>query len=509
MTAWRAWQQTAREAYHLAEATDFLCEATPGAGKTRFALGIMRDWLTTQTVRRLVVVCPTAHLRRQWAEAAARQGLALDPDPRPSDGREGPDFQGAIYTYQQLAVAPDRYAALTQHIPTGVVFDEIHHAGDGLTWGEALRRACAPARRRLALSGTPFRSDEHRIPFVRYGPDGLSLPDFRYGYEAALRDGVCRPLSFPTYGGVVSWVRDQGPIRIASFRDALTGQRRRDRLRAAVLSTEWLDGVLAAAHRRLAAVRSSDPTAGGLVVASDQAHARAIAAQLTTLAGEPPALAISDDPEASCTLRAFAVATTPWLVAVNMVSEGVDLPRLRLGVYATTVTTELYFRQVAGRLVRRRPADDPDTCAWLYLPSDPILLGYARDLDAARRRVAQELAASTPVQMGRTASRSRTAFTPLGGLAWSQDTVIPAGVTGGLAMTLPTSAAPLFEQRDRLRARHHRLVGAVARRWGLPHRLIHVELTQRTGGRLEEAGLDQLARRLALLDQWLREGIRP
>ncbi len=506
MTAWRAWQQTAREAYHLAETSDFLCEATPGAGKTRFALGIMRDWLTTQTVRRLVVVCPTAHLRRQWAEAAARQGLALDPDPRPGDGREGPDFQGAIYTYQQLAVAPDRYAALTQHIPTGVVFDEIHHAGDGLTWGEALRRACDSARRRLALSGTPFRSDEHRIPFVRYSPDGLSLPDVRYDYAAALRDGVCRPLYCPAYGGVVSWQRAHGVIRTVSFQDALAASARRDRLRAAVLSLDWLDGVLAAAHRRLLSVRAHDPTAGGLVVAGSQEHARTIAARLAALAGAPPTLAISDDPAASRALRAFAAADTAWLVAVNMVSEGVDLPRLRVGVYATTITTELYFRQVAGRLVRRRPEDGPDTCAWLYLPSDPILLTYARDLDAARRRVAQELAAATPVPMGHATARSRASFTPLGGLAWSQETVVPAGVTGGPALTLPTSAPPVFEQRDRLRARHHRLVGAVARRWGLPHRLVHTELTRRTGSRLEEAALEQLAQRLALLDQWLKTG---
>ncbi len=503
----RTWQRAAREAYHLSGAPDWLLEATPGAGKTRVALLIARDWLASGAARRIAVVCPTAHLRRQWADAAAALGLALDPAPRP-DGREGPDFHGAIYTYHQLAVEPLRYAALAHASPTGIIFDEIHHAGDGLAWGDAVRRACEPASRRLALSGTPFRSDDARIPFVRYGPDGVSLPDFRYGYEAALRDGVCRPLVFPAYGGVVSWSRAGGPIRTAGFRDTVSGQAARDRLRAAVLSDEWLSTVLAAAHRTLGDARAADPTAGGLVVASSQEHARRIAASLAALTGEPAALAVSDDPEASAAIRRFRESTQCWLVAVNMVSEGVDVPRLRVGVYATTVTTALYFRQVAGRLVRRRPHEDDRTAAWLYLPSDPTLVAYARALEAAQRRAT----AQTPEGLARTGTdrgpRSSSAFTPLGGLAWSQAVITPAGMPGGAAQAGPPAPVPLFEQRDRLRTRHHRLVGLVARRHGLAHRFIHAELTRRTGCRVEEASLEQLEARLALLEAWLDNGLR-
>jgi superfamily II DNA or RNA helicase len=502
----RTWQRDAREAYHLSGAPDWLLEATPGAGKTRVALLIARDWLAGGLVRRIAVVCPTAHLRRQWADAAAALGLALDPDPRP-DGREGPDFHGAISTYQQVAIDPTRHAALAQACATGLICDEIHHAGDGLAWGEALRQAYTPAVRRLALSGTPFRSDDARIPFVRYGPDGSSLPDFRYGYEAALRDGVCRPLVCPAYGGVVSWQRDAGPIRTVGFREAVRGQAARDRLRAAVLSDEWLATVLAAAHRTLSEARGADPTAGGLVVASSQAHARRIAASLAALTGEPPALAVSDDPEASATIRRFRASTQPWLVAVNMVSEGVDVPRLRVGVYATTVTTALYFRQVAGRLVRRRPHEDARTHAWLYLPSDPTLLAYARALDAARSRAMAPRSDEIARSSSERGPRSATAFTPLGGLAWSQAVITPAGVPGGLAPGASPVPPPLFERRDRLRTRHHRLVGLVARRHGLAHRFIHAELTRRFGGRVEDAGVEQLEARLAVLAEWLDGGL--
>jgi superfamily II DNA or RNA helicase len=508
---WRDWQRAARAQYHHAAARDFLCEATPGAGKTPWAVSICRDWLASGLVTRVVVVCPTAHLRRQWAVAAARLGLALDPDPA-ADGRAGPDFHGAVLTYQQVALAPHRYAALTQAAPTGVVFDELHHAGDHSTWGEALRLAFTPAVRRLALSGTPFRSDGARIPFVRYRADGLSDPDFRYDYATALRDGVCRPLYFPAYGGVVSWRRAADAIQTATFADPATGRRQRDRLKAAVLSLDWLSTVLDAAHRRLLDARRTDPTAGGLVVASSQAHARALAARLAALTGDPPALAISDDPAASDTLRRFADAATPWLVAVNMVSEGVDLPRLRVGVYATTITTALYFRQVAGRLVRRRPTDPATLPAWLYLPSDPVLLRYARSMQTARRAAlatsSDPATQSAPVPAS--VNRSPSAFQVLGGVAWTQTMIAPTVTPVGGPGPLPAPAPPPpFAVRDRLRARHHRLVGAVARRWGLAHRVIHRELADRTGGPLAAASFDQLRARLALLETWLSHGFSP
>ncbi len=502
----RPWQRRARAAYHEQAAPDWLCEATPGAGKTALALAIARDWLAGRAVTRVVVVCPTAHLRRQWAHAAVQAGLALDP--HTSNGHTSPDFQGVVLTYQQVAADPRPYALLVQDRPTGVVFDELHHAGDGLAWGEALACAFGAAARRLALSGTPFRSDAARIPFVRYGPDGLSCPDFRYGYEDAVRDGVCRPLYFPAYGGVVSWRRGEGPVRTASFQDPLGAARQRDRLRAAVLSTDWLATVLAAAHERLLHVRETDPDAGGLIIASAQDHARTVARLVASLTGTQPAVAISDEPAASLALEHFGRGTMPWLVAVNMVSEGVDLPRLRVGVYATTVATALYFRQVAGRLVRRRPAEAPYTPAWLYLPCDPTLTAHARALQQARRHALTPDSPAADVPALAPEARAGTAagrFTPLSGLAWTHDIITPAGLPGGLAAAAP-AAQPAFEARAQLRTRHHRLVGAVARRWGLAHRLIHAELTRRTGTRIHEASLAQLRQRLALLKTWLAQG---
>jgi superfamily II DNA or RNA helicase len=175
---------------------DFLAVATPGAGKTTFALRVAAELLERGVVQAVTVVAPTEHLKRQWADAAARVGIALDPQFRNAQGAAGRDFTGVAVTYAQVAAHPVLHRRRTELRRTLVVLDEIHHAGDALSWGDAVREAFEPAARRLALTGTPFRSDVNPIPFVAYAPgaDGVrrSASDYSYGYGEALRDGVVR-----------------------------------------------------------------------------------------------------------------------------------------------------------------------------------------------------------------------------------------------------------------------------------------------------------------------------
>jgi superfamily II DNA or RNA helicase len=185
----RAWQQEAFGHYSRTQPRNFLAVATPGSGKTTFALTIAADLLYRRVVDQVVVVAPTEHLKVQWAEAAHRVGIALDPN---LQGRLSPDFQGYVVTYAGLAVNPVAHRARIERIRTFVILDEIHHAGDAMSWGEAVREACEPAERRLALTGTPFRSDDNPIPFVTYAPqpDGSvsSVADYNYNYGRALAD---------------------------------------------------------------------------------------------------------------------------------------------------------------------------------------------------------------------------------------------------------------------------------------------------------------------------------
>jgi superfamily II DNA or RNA helicase len=379
----RTWQREALDDWRTRDPRDYLAVATPGSGKTTFALACALASLADAPHRRLVVVAPTRHLTGQWAAAAARVGLQLNPEWSPRSARLPADVHGAVLTYQQVATAP---VAIARAAPGAfVVCDEIHHAGADRSWGDALATAFDGAERRLSLSGTPFRSDSAPIPFVRYENDE-AVPDFQYGYADALGEGgVVRPVRFPRLDGHMEWRDGDGAGWQATFADPLARRRANQRLRTA-LSTggEWLPSVLGAADAKLRHIRRDHPGAAGLVIADDQDHARAVAGLLRDRCGQPATVAVSDDPAASRRIGAFADSDAPWLVAVRMVSEGVDIPRLRVGVFATATTTELFFRQAVGRLVRWTPGLAEQT-AWLFVPDDPRLVGMAARIAEERR----------------------------------------------------------------------------------------------------------------------------
>ena len=187
-SALRAWQQEALDAYRArsgAAARDFLAVATPGAGKTTFALRVASELLEARVVDAVTVVAPTEHLKHQWADAASRVGISLDPRFRNGQGTVSADFTGVAVTYAQVAAHALLHRRRTEARRTLVMLDEVHHGGDALSWGDAVREAFDPATRRLAMTGTPFRSDITPIPFVSYapGPDGVrrSVADYSYG----------------------------------------------------------------------------------------------------------------------------------------------------------------------------------------------------------------------------------------------------------------------------------------------------------------------------------------
>ena len=360
----RPWQAAFLAAHAASAAVDFLLVATPGAGKTLAACQAIR----AAGAEQVVVVCPTTALRAQWADAADLAGLHLDPRWRNADGAWREDVDGVVVTYQQVAAAPDLFA---DHLArsTFVVLDELHHAGESASWGTALRAAFDGARRRLALSGTPFRSDARAIPFVRYDDDRRCVADFVYGYSDAVGDGVCRPLAFRLLDATLRW-RVDAQETIAAFADELDPIDDGRRLRTAIdPATPLLPHMLHDAEALLRRVRTAVPDAAGLVLCDDRAHARATARLLRTVAGQKPVVVVSDEPGAHARIERFARGgpdAPRWLVAVSMVSEGVDVPRLLVAAYATVRRTELFFRQAVGRVARRRSHDPHDLSATVF-----------------------------------------------------------------------------------------------------------------------------------------------
>lgn len=514
----RDWQEEAYGRVMTHGRRDFLAETCPGSGKTTFGLRVAHQYLSDGAAVRIVTVCPTDHLRGQWAAAAAHVGIELDPRLSNELGQEARDFHGAVVTYHQVSQAPALFARACRSRPTLVLFDELHHAADGKSWGRALVEAFADAVFRLALSGTCFRSDSSPIPFIVY-EDGVSQPDYRYSYAEALRDGVCRPVTFPSYEGELAW-RFKGQDYAAAFGDrdvlkietgarlTLTKARRQQRLKTALLRPDWLSPVLAAAHEELLAVRTRHPDAGGLAIAMNQDHARTVAELVQSVTGVRPPVAISDDPEASATIEAFRRGRQPWLVAVRMVSEGVDIPRLRVGAYLTNYTTDMYFRQAVGRFVRWQPGLSRGQRAYLYLPKDPTLVDYAQAIQTERDHVLRGTPEDETSSPAESAGPRGQTFEALRGKAVADARIFdaPADETPGLALDLPRPE-PLHAQRDRLRDTHRDLVSAVARSSGWDHRKINLELIKQTHCRIESATVAQLERRIAILTRWRDLGV--
>jgi superfamily II DNA or RNA helicase len=558
----RAWQRRALVEYLRRAPQDFLAVATPGAGKTTFALRVASELLADRTVEAVTVVAPTDHLKTQWAQAAARVGIELDPTFRNSEGATSRDFHGVVVTYAQVGLHPTLHHRRTTARRTLVILDEIHHAGDARTWGDGVREAFEPATRRLALTGTPFRSDANPIPFVTYESDrnGLtrSRADSSYGYADALRDRVVRPVLFLAYSGQMSWRTSAGEELSARLGEPLTAEQTAHAWRTALdPSGDWMPQVLRAADARLSVVRAAGmPDAGGLVIASDHAAARAYAKLLAGVTGRAPVVVLSDDKTASAKIAAFGDSDERWMVAVRMVSEGVDIPRLAVGVYATSVNTPLFFAQAVGRFVRARREGET---ASVFVPSVPVLLQHASEMELERDHVLERpareqlldddlLAAANREEDEDTDDRPR--FTALGASA-HLDQVIYDGASFGTGASpgtpeeeeylgLPGLLAPdqvavllakrqsdqlaaqrrdrgkadagpppapqprsTFQHRAELRRQLNSLVAAHHHRTGRPHGQIHAELRKLCGGPPSaQASIEQLEERIASIRSW-------
>lgn len=381
----REWQEEARRRFRkMGDPADFLVAATPGAGKTRLAITMVQQLLRTNAVERAVVVVPTDALRLQWADCAGREGLNLMPVSVPED-YDKPGYSGCVVTYAQLArgVGSDLVRVSTR-TPTVAILDEIHHAGRSRSWGDGLENALGLAKHRIALTGTPWRKDpDSPIPFARYDNDGVVVVDYAYEYGAAVTHGVCRRVEFHAYDGAGKWV-DCGRIVEAELGADLA-----DDDVAGLLDSlydpanPWMQTLLEEATVSLEELRREVNDAAGLVVADRQWHARAYAEILHQITGEMPTVVISEDPTAKSAIDEFRTGRAKWIVAVRMVSEGVDIPRLGVGVFASKVRTPLFFRQVVGRIVRQRPTEEFN--ARLFIPSVPGLTRMAHEIEEELR----------------------------------------------------------------------------------------------------------------------------
>lgn len=455
----RQWQKDAANqcvSRARAGADKALIYACPGSGKTFAGLLIAKDLIArVKETQWILILTPNLAIKSQWIKRARAMGIDL------REVRDGNDLlmaqaelfggvRGFVVSYQQALNLQNSLRVFCKATKCIAILDEVHHTSthhrerDGNAWGMTIQHALMPASFKIATTGTPFREGDNPIAFVDYDEEGKAIASHSYAYQTAIEDGVCRPIEFELFDGEIAWTTPGGQRRTADFEDPLTKDISKERLHAALM----MDGtfpvrMLEAAHRRLMEVRGSgdeiDARAGAFVVGIDIKHAEKIAEALRVITGEEPVLAHSKLDDAQGQIDAFRDGDAKWIVGIGMLSEGVDIPRLRVGVYASKVTSPLYFHQFCGRFTRVQR--DRRERSYIAIPSDPEIVAIAQEIERAR---CHALGEPVPVRYGR---RGSGGVRRLEIEVEASDSEHVASLFGGLALP----AEYLREHREKIR----------------------------------------------------------
>ena len=390
----------------------FMLHAFPGSGKTKAAL-ILGALLKEQGfIEKIIVNVPSLFLKDQMEKEARKLGLMLNKKKIFVEG-----FDGLVTTYASIGYkSKDTDSLINAQIINDickrskvlVIADECHHLSQEKRWGEAFELAYGNSVARLMTSGTPFRTDRGRLPWVRYSNNELDLSQphaysYPYGITkwntkyCALGDQVVRDVVIRSWNSDVNFTlkEERGGEIIneqefnnkltdnideiyADVYDPATEERIEDnsRLRKLIktarrsacnecgtdrhpFGTEFIRKILIAANEQLDECRRSHEWAGGLIVCDNIEHANAIAVALKHWTNEDSIVVHTESGNSKRAIEGFKDAKNKkrikWLTSVGQVSEGVDIPHLRVGVYLTTTQSHLRWLQILGRVLRTEP----------------------------------------------------------------------------------------------------------------------------------------------------------
>jgi superfamily II DNA or RNA helicase len=356
----------------------FLCLATPGAGKTIMAAEVAAELFKQDLIDFVLCFSPSVNISQGIQKTFSHR---LDCR---FDGVIG--SVGCSYTYQGMLSFKEDFWQLLKRNRVLVVFDEIHHCSgrnleDANAWGEEiLLNIQEQAQYTLALTGTPWRSDQAPIVLSRYlDPDNQIQCDYVYGLKEAVRDGVCRnPKIVLIDNEELSVTNQDNEIQtFSSFDDLFKGSS--ISYQSVIKNDLAIHHVLNLAIDKLTSIRLLNPDAAGLVVASSIEHASYILKILKDTFHQTATIVTYQEVEPSNTINKFRHDDTQWIVSVGMISEGTDIPRLQVCCHLSRVKTELYFRQILGRILRITEAIDQQ--AWLFIFAEPKLVEFAHRIE--------------------------------------------------------------------------------------------------------------------------------
>ncbi len=383
----------------------FIINAAPGAGKTIAACVIAHELITRDEIDRVVVIAPRAEVVNQWSADFQRVTGRFMSKVTGSDGDIDALGVDVCSTWAAIQGLQDGLQAICNSSRTLVICDEHHHAAVEAAWGSSADSAFAQARHVLVLTGTPIRSDGEHSVWLAYDDAGaIDHPEegtYTLTYGEAVDLGYCRPVTFHKHEGRFTVDLDGGEsVEVDSHKPAeLTRELKRipglqnalDFYRLACTPQYQADGVtplisgyqatmLEWGSRKLDNLRLRMPEAGGLVIAPDIKMAEYMAKLLEAIEGETPMIVHSQMNNPDARIKAFRNTDKRWIVSVAMISEGVDIKRLRVLVHLPNALTELAFRQAIGRVVRTQGHDD-DTHAYVVMPCSKTFEAYASRIE--------------------------------------------------------------------------------------------------------------------------------
>lgn len=354
----------------------FMCLATPGAGKTTMAAEVILKLVEQGLIDYVICICPTKEVEQGIRKTFEHHTK------RSFNGIIG--ALGGVYTYQSLlTLTPDFWEILRKY-KVLVILDELHHcAGDRLSnanaWGEkVLLHICDHATYTLGLSGTPWRSDNSPITLGIY-PDGQNIEcNYVYGLNNAVKDGVCRQPNIVLIDNdcITVTSKKEGIKTFNGFSEAISGSSLAYKM--IITESEILKQLLAHGVSKLAEIRKDNPKAGGLVVASSVEHASELKQILKEEFQQSATMVTYHDNAPSAIIDEYRNQDIQWIVSVGMISEGTDIPRLQVCCYLSHVKTEMYYRQVLGRILRVDAS--PNKQAWFYTFAEGNLVQYANQI---------------------------------------------------------------------------------------------------------------------------------
>ncbi|NOH53644.1 diguanylate cyclase [Vibrio coralliilyticus] len=376
----RVWQQQCVElAYNKYKSggAHFLAQATPGAGKTIMAASLAKKLLDEEMIDFVVCFSPSKTVSHGLEKTFSKYLECK------FKGQIGD--RGISLTYQSLRSLNAEFWDTLANYRVLCVFDEIHHCGGDNddnynSWGyHTLAIVQKAATYTLALSGTPWRSNQTPVILATYSdPDGRIICDYQYPLSQAVQDGVCRRPKIALIDCGKTFFSDSNNHEVFRSINELVSSGHvgySDVLK----NIDALSHILEESVNRLILIRKSNKRAGGLIVASSIKHANLIAQILSERFNQSAIVVTYKTPDAQSAIQHFRNSERSWIISVGMISEGTDIPRLQVCCYLSNIKTELYFRQVLGRILRT--TIDRHQEAWLYTFAEAKLLQFAEQIE--------------------------------------------------------------------------------------------------------------------------------